>query len=198
MRRDQPEDPMEKRVAEETSRFGDIIRLDSTDTYADLASKTLKLFSKLPDKFDASFYFKVPYPSAPGGSLQYPTAYMRPLAPDKPCQCTGSSLRQYLTCQKGPLTREASGQPEEPYLSVTKGDFKISEQSGGRGELWCGESQVDDDVLVNLKALAAYLRERRTQGNLYMVQTTPSCSCQTHLKPARTIWKRSRRGALQQ
>mmetsp|Transcript_13969 Transcript_13969/g.42127 ORF Transcript_13969/g.42127 Transcript_13969/m.42127 type:complete len:589 (-) Transcript_13969:1356-3122(-) len=84
-RSDQPEDPMEKRVAEETSRFGDIIRLDSTDTYADLASKTLKLFSKLPDKFDASFYFK-----------------------------------------------------------------------------------VDDDVLVNLKALAAYLRERRTQGNLYM------------------------------
>lgn len=43
----------------ETKEFGDIIRLDSTDTYADLAQKTLKLFSKLPDKFDASFYFKV-------------------------------------------------------------------------------------------------------------------------------------------
>ena len=43
----------------ETKEFGDIIRLDSTDTYADLARKTLKLFSKLPDKFDASFYFKV-------------------------------------------------------------------------------------------------------------------------------------------
>lgn len=43
----------------ETKEFGDIVRLDSTDTYADLARKTLKLFSKLPDKFDASFYFKV-------------------------------------------------------------------------------------------------------------------------------------------
>jgi len=46
-------------VRAETKEFGDIIRLDSTDTYADLARKTLKLFSKLPDKFDASFYFKV-------------------------------------------------------------------------------------------------------------------------------------------
>ena len=43
----------------ETKEFGDIIRLDSTDTYADLARKTLKLFSKLPDKLNASFYFKV-------------------------------------------------------------------------------------------------------------------------------------------
>ena len=32
----------------ETKEFGDIVRLDSTDTYADLARKTLKLFSKLP------------------------------------------------------------------------------------------------------------------------------------------------------
>lgn len=30
--------------------------------------------------------------------------------------------------------------------------------------------QVDDDVIVNVKALAAYLRERRTHGNLYMVR----------------------------
>lgn len=29
--------------------------------------------------------------------------------------------------------------------------------------------QVDDDVIVDVKALAAYLRERRTSGNLYMV-----------------------------
>lgn len=50
---------MDRKVRAETKEFGDIIRLDSTDTYADLARKTLKLFSKLPDKFDASFYFKV-------------------------------------------------------------------------------------------------------------------------------------------
>lgn len=30
-------------------------------------------------------------------------------------------------------------------------------------------AQVDDDVIVNVDALATYLRERRTQGNLYMV-----------------------------
>ena len=107
--RDQTDDPMDKKVRAETKEFGDILRLDSTDTcdsapnfktpeahfawfrcyaprkarvcacgsgnrcsvpctssgvpcgrrYADLAHKTLKLFSKLPDKFDASFYFKV-------------------------------------------------------------------------------------------------------------------------------------------
>jgi Galactosyltransferase len=57
--RDQADDPQDRSVRAETKEFGDIIRLDSTDTYADLARKTLKLFSKLPDKFDASFYFKV-------------------------------------------------------------------------------------------------------------------------------------------
>lgn len=30
--------------------------------------------------------------------------------------------------------------------------------------------QVDDDVIINVKALAEYLRERRTHGNLYMVR----------------------------
>ena len=34
----------------EAKRFGDVLRLDSTDTYADLSSKTLKLFGKLPGK----------------------------------------------------------------------------------------------------------------------------------------------------
>ena len=33
--------------------------------------------------------------------------------------------------------------------------------------------KVDDDVAVNVDAMAAYLRERRSQGNLYLV------SCQT-------------------
>ncbi len=79
---------MEKRVAEETQRFGDILRLDSTDTYADLASKTLKLFSKLPDKFDASFYFKarprpsgfpVPSPCAEGANQSAPARALLPV-----------------------------------------------------------------------------------------------------------------------
>ena len=33
--------------------------------------------------------------------------------------------------------------------------------------------QVDDDVIINVKALAEYLRERRTHGNLYMVRQCP-------------------------
>ena len=69
---------MERRVAAETKQFGDILRLDSTDTYADLASKTLKLFSKLPDKFEASFYFKVP-PATPPPHLRDTRPSSRPL-----------------------------------------------------------------------------------------------------------------------
>lgn len=72
----------------EASQFGDILRLDSTDTYADLSSKTVKLFSKLPGKFRADFYFK-----------------------------------------------------------------------------------VDDDTIVNVPALVAYLEPRRQHGNLYMVRS---------------------------
>ncbi len=36
---------------------------------------------------------------------------------------------------------------------------------------------MDDDVLVNLSALAAYLRDRRTLGNLYMVRTAAVADC---------------------
>lgn len=50
---------MERKVQAEMKEHSDILRVDSTDTYADLASKTLKLFSQLPEKYDASFYFKV-------------------------------------------------------------------------------------------------------------------------------------------
>lgn len=58
-RSDQADDAMERKVQAEMKKYKDILRVDSTDTYADLASKTLKLFSQLPDKYDASFYFKV-------------------------------------------------------------------------------------------------------------------------------------------
>ena len=86
--REQADDPAERAVQAEASKFGDILRLDSTDTYADLSSKTVKLFGKLPGKFRADFYFK-----------------------------------------------------------------------------------VDDDVIVNVPALVAYLEPRRQHGNLYMVRT---------------------------
>ena len=77
----------------EAAQFQDILRLDSVDTYADLSAKTLKLFGKLPAKFDADFYFK-----------------------------------------------------------------------------------VDDDVILNVAALAAYLAPRRQQGNLYLVRGSPRAS----------------------
>ena len=32
--------------------------------------------------------------------------------------------------------------------------------------------QVDDDVAVNVAALTTYLKDRRTQGNLYLVRLT--------------------------
>ena len=48
--REQTDDPAERAVQAEAKRFGDVLRLDSTDTYADLSSKTLKLFGKLPGK----------------------------------------------------------------------------------------------------------------------------------------------------
>lgn len=77
---------MDAAVKAEAQQYGDIVRLDAVDTYADLPTKALKLFSALPDIFDADFYFK-----------------------------------------------------------------------------------VDDDVILNIPALASYLRPRRHQGNLYMV-----------------------------
>ena len=57
--REQTDDPAEAAVRSEAREFADILRLDSVDTYDDLSGKTLKLFGKLPDKFDADFYFKV-------------------------------------------------------------------------------------------------------------------------------------------
>ena len=68
--------------------YGDIWRIDMVDTYADLALKTLKMFSILPARVDADFYFK-----------------------------------------------------------------------------------VDDDVAMNVGAMAEYLQAKRSQGNLYLVWT---------------------------
>ena len=36
-------------------------------------------------------------------------------------------------------------------------------------ELCCAALQIDDDVGVNVPALADWLEERRSQGNLYLV-----------------------------
>ena len=87
-RSEQKDDPDELRIQEEIKLYGDILRLDMVDTYADLSMKTLKMFSVLPAKFDADFYFK-----------------------------------------------------------------------------------IDDDVAVNVDAMAAYLQTKRNQGNLYLVRT---------------------------
>ena len=83
---EQKDDPDEVKLKAEMQQFGDIVRIDMVDTYADLSMKTLRMFSILPQKIDADFYFK-----------------------------------------------------------------------------------VDDDVAVNVDALADYLDARRTQGNLYLV-----------------------------
>ena len=40
--------------------------------------------------------------------------------------------------------------------------------------------KVDDDVAVNVDAMAKYLGERRSQGNLYLVCT---CCCQGPIRP---------------
>jgi len=55
----QADDPVEAALAEEAAQYGDIVRLDHVDTYADLSAKTLKLFTLLPSLWDAAFYFKV-------------------------------------------------------------------------------------------------------------------------------------------
>ena len=83
---EQKDDPDELRVQEEIKLYGDILRLDMVDTYADLSMKTMKMFTVLPAKFDADFYFK-----------------------------------------------------------------------------------IDDDVAVNIDAMANYLQAKRNQGNLYLV-----------------------------
>lgn len=83
---EQKDDPDEVKLKAEMQQYGDIVRIDMVDTYADLSMKTLRMFSVLPQKIDADFYFK-----------------------------------------------------------------------------------VDDDVAVNVDALADYLDARRTQGNLYLV-----------------------------
>lgn len=56
---DQKDDPDEVRLRAEAEEFGDIVRIDMIDTYADLSMKTLKMFSVLPEMWDASFYFKI-------------------------------------------------------------------------------------------------------------------------------------------
>ena len=56
---EQKDDPDEARLQEEMRQFGDILRLDLVDTYADLSMKTLKMFTVLPAKYDADFYFKI-------------------------------------------------------------------------------------------------------------------------------------------
>ena len=95
---EQKDDPDELRIQEEIKLYGDILRLDMVDTYADLSMKTLKMFSVLPAKFDADFYFK-----------------------------------------------------------------------------------IDDDVAVNIDAMAAYLQAKRNQGNLYLVRAPdPLQSNETH------------------
>ena len=94
---EQKDDPDELRVQEEIKLYGDILRLDMVDTYADLSMKTLKMFSVLPAKFDADFYFK-----------------------------------------------------------------------------------IDDDVAVNIDAMAAYLQAKRNQGNLYLVSPSGLGLCLEH------------------
>ena len=89
---EQKDDPDELRIQEEIKLYGDILRLDMVDTYADLSMKTLKMFSVLPAKFDADFYFK-----------------------------------------------------------------------------------IDDDVAVNVDAMATYLQAKRNQGNLYLVSILLAC-----------------------
>lgn len=84
---EQKDDPDELRIQQEIAKYNDILRLDLVDTYNDLSLKTLKMFSVLPAKYDADFYFK-----------------------------------------------------------------------------------IDDDVAVNVYAMADYLAARRTQGNLYLVR----------------------------
>lgn len=91
-------------------QYGDIVRIDMVDTYADLSMKTLRMFSILPQKIDADFYFK-----------------------------------------------------------------------------------IDDDVAVNVDALADYLEAHRTQGNLYMVRVPSPCFtqrilCTMHTPVCMHLW----------
>lgn len=102
-RSEQKDDPDEVNLRAEMQQYGDIVRIDMVDTYADLSMKTLRMFSILPQKIDADFYFK-----------------------------------------------------------------------------------IDDDVAVNVDALADYLEAHRTQGNLYMVSDSFFCSL-IHHSPHSTI-----------
>ena len=56
---EQKGDPEDLRLQEEMREFGDILRLDVVDSYDDLSKKTLKMFTVLPQKIDAYYYFKV-------------------------------------------------------------------------------------------------------------------------------------------
>lgn len=56
---EQKGDSEDFRLQEEMKEFGDILRLDVVDSYDDLSKKTLKMFTVLPQKIDAYYYFKV-------------------------------------------------------------------------------------------------------------------------------------------
>ena len=47
---EQKDDPDEEKLAREMKEFGDIVRIDMVDTYADLSMKTMRMFSALPQK----------------------------------------------------------------------------------------------------------------------------------------------------
>lgn len=46
--------------------------------------------------------------------------------------------------------------------------------------------KIDDDVAVNVEALASYLQQRRSQGNLYLVRNRFSFE-EKHLKKLSTL-----------
>ena len=53
------DETLEDRLKEEEQEYNDILRLDVEDTYENLSAKTLQIFSELPHRFQADFYFKV-------------------------------------------------------------------------------------------------------------------------------------------
>ena len=58
---EQRDDPEELLLQEEMRTYGDIVRLDLVDTYADLSLKTLKMFSVLPQVLPLSSGAFVPH-----------------------------------------------------------------------------------------------------------------------------------------
>lgn len=56
---DSPDHPDEETIKQENKKYGDILRIDTLDTYEALSAKTIKMFTILPDLIKADFYFKV-------------------------------------------------------------------------------------------------------------------------------------------